>query len=87
AAARLSYALGLCDSALAEEVEDIVDKVGLPTRLSDLDPEALFAAMGTDKKWQAGHSRFVLLRGMCQPEIVEDVSKATVIQVLQEMVG
>ncbi|MBA3869161.1 MAG: 3-dehydroquinate synthase [Anaerolineae bacterium] len=87
AAARLSYALGLCDSALAEEVEDIVDKVGLPTRLSDLDPEALFAAMGTDKKWQAGHSRFVLLCGMCQPEIVEDVSKATVIQVLQEMVG
>jgi shikimate kinase/3-dehydroquinate synthase len=87
AAARLSYALGLCDSALAEEVEDIVDKVGLPTRLGDLDPEALFAAMGTDKKWQAGHSRFVLLRGMCQPEIVEDVSKTTVIQVLQEMVG
>jgi len=87
AAARLSYALGLCDSGLAEEVEDIVDKVGLPTRLGELDPEALFAAMGTDKKWQAGHSRFVLLRGMCQPEIVEDVAKATVIQVLQEMVG
>ena len=87
AAARLSYALGLCDSGLAEEVEDIVDKVGLPTRLGNFNPEALFAAMGTDKKWQAGHSRFVLLRGICQPEIVEDVSKATVIQVLQEMVG
>jgi len=28
-----------------------------------------------------------LLRGMCQPEIVEDVPKETVIQVLQEMVG
>ncbi len=87
AAARLSYALGLCDSGLAEEVEDIVDKVGLPTRLGELDAEALFAAMGTDKKWQAGHSRFVLLRGMCQPLIVEDVPKATIIQVLQEMAG
>lgn len=87
AAARLSYALGLCDSGLAEEVEDIVDKVGLPTRLGDLDAEALFAAMGTDKKWQSGHSRFVLLRGMCQPAIVEDVPKETVIQVLQEMAG
>jgi 3-dehydroquinate synthetase len=87
AAARLSYALGMCDSGLAEEVEDIVNKVGLPTRLGKRDPEVLFAAMGTDKKWQAGHSRFVLLRGMCQPEIVEDVPKATVIQVLQEMVG
>lgn len=87
AAARLSYALGLCDSGLAEEVEDIVNKVGLPTRLAKLDPEALFAAMGTDKKWQAGHSRFILLRGICRPEIVEDVPKATVIKILQEMVG
>lgn len=87
AAARLSYALGLCDSGLAEEVEDIVEKVGLPTRLGNLDAEALFAAMGTDKKWQAGHSRFVLLKGMCQPMIVEDVPKATVIQILKEMAG
>lgn len=87
AAARLSYALGLCDSGLAEEVEDIVDKVGLPTRLGNLDAEALFAAMGTDKKWQSGHSRFVLLKGMCQPMIVEDVPKATIIQILKEMAG
>jgi 3-dehydroquinate synthase len=87
AAARLSYALGLCDSGLAEEVEDIVEKVGLPTRLGSLDAEALFAAMGTDKKWQAGHSRFVLLKGMCQPTIVEDVPKATIIQILKEMAG
>ena len=87
AAARLSCGLGLCDSVFSGQVEDIVNKVGLPLRLGNLDPEALFAAMGTDKKWQAGHSRFVLLRGMCQPEIVEDVAKATVIQVLQEMVG
>ncbi|MBI1278493.1 MAG: 3-dehydroquinate synthase [Anaerolineaceae bacterium] len=87
AAARLSYALGLCNSELAEEVEDIVDKVGLPTRLGSLDAENLFSAMGTDKKWQAGHSRFILLRGICQPVIVEDVPKAAVIQVLQELAG
>ncbi len=87
AAVRLSYALGLCDSGLAEEVEDIVDKVGLPTRLGELDAEALFVAMGTDKKWQAGHSRFILLRGMCQPIVVEDVPKAKIIQVLKEMMG
>lgn len=85
AAARLSYALGLCDSNLAEEVEDVVTNIGLPTRLGKLDAEALFAAMGTDKKWQAGHSRFVLLKGMCQPTIVEDVPKETVIQILREM--
>ncbi len=87
AAARLSYALGLCDSSLAEEIEDVVDRVGLPTRLGTLDAHELLAAMGTDKKWQAGHSRFVLLKAMCEPTLVEDVPKATVIQVLQEMAG
>lgn len=85
AAARLSYALGLCNSNLAEEIEDVVSNIGLPTRLGKLDAESLFAAMGTDKKWQAGHSRFVLLKGMCQPTIVEDVPKETVIQILREM--
>ncbi|MCA0452728.1 MAG: 3-dehydroquinate synthase [Chloroflexi bacterium] len=85
AAVRLSAALGLCDSGLAEEVEDVVGNIGLPTRLGKLDAEALYAAMGTDKKWQAGHSRFVLLKGMCQPVIAEDVRKETVIQILREM--
>ncbi len=87
AAARLSFALGLCDSGLAEKVEDVVHGVGLPTRLGNLEAEALYAAMGTDKKWQSGRSRFVLLGGMCKPMIVEDVPKETVIHILQEMAG
>src|SRR5690606_5994867 len=56
AAVNLSYALGLCDSALPEDVEDLLMEVGLPTRTGGLDPEALYAAMGTDKKWKSGRS-------------------------------
>lgn len=85
AAARLSYAIGLCDSGLPEEVEDIVSQVGLPTRLGGLDPHALYAAMSTDKKWQGGHSRFILLRGVGQPEIVHDVPKETVLNILEQL--
>ena len=48
-----------------------------------LDPETLYAAMSTDKKWQGGHSRFVLLEGFGKPTIVRDVPRATVIEVLQ----
>jgi 3-dehydroquinate synthase len=85
AAARLSHALNLCDSSLTEKVEQIVKAVGLPTRLNGLDPESLYAAMGTDKKWQGGHSRFVLLRVLGQPTIVEDVPPETVIDVLAHL--
>jgi 3-dehydroquinate synthetase len=83
AAARLSHALGLCDAALPNEVKSLVGAVGLPTRLGSLDPEALYAAMGTDKKKQAGKLRFIVLRGVGAPEIVRDVPKDAVITVLK----
>jgi 3-dehydroquinate synthase len=85
AAARLSYALKLCDLALAERVEQIVKDVGLPTRLNGLDPELLYTAMATDKKWQNGHSRFVVLRKIGQPTVVEDVPPEIVLDVLTHL--
>ena len=85
AAARLSYALAMCDSALPEEVEDLLAVTGLPRRLNGLDVEAIYAAMATDKKWHNGRSRFILLRGVGQPEIVESVPKAAVLDVLRQM--
>lgn len=86
AAAKLSYALGLCDAALVEQVDTVLAEIGLPQRLTGLEPEALYAAMGTDKKWQAGRSRFVLLRGVGEPCIVENVPRETVIDVLKTMI-
>jgi 3-dehydroquinate synthase len=86
AAARLSHALSLCDAALVTQVEDVLTRIGLPTRMEGLDAEALYAAMSTDKKWMGGKSRFVLLRGIGQPMIVEDVPKREVIGVMQALI-
>ena len=87
AAARLSAALGMIDSGLADQVEAIVQRFGLPIRLGDLDPESLYAAMSTDKKWQGGHSRFVLLEALGEPVIIEDVPAEQVVEVLAELRG
>jgi 3-dehydroquinate synthase len=87
AAARLSAALGLLDKASAEQVESIVRRFGLPTRLGSLDPELLYPAMATDKKWQGGHSRFVLLEGFGKPTIVKDVPPERVIEALSSLRG
>jgi 3-dehydroquinate synthase len=83
AAAHLSHTLGLCAAELVEQIDMILAETGLPRRLHGLDSQALYAAMATDKKWQQGKSRFILLRGICQPEIVESVPKDTVIAVLE----
>lgn len=85
AAARLSVDLDMCDAGLSEQVEQIIAKVGLPTRLNGMTSEAVYSAMGTDKKWLSGRNRFVLLRGIGQPEIVENVPKEAVIRVLESL--
>lgn len=85
AAVKLSHALNRCEAALVEQVDTLLAEIGLPRRLQGLDAHALLAAMGTDKKWQSGRNRFILLRGICQPEIVEGVPPEKVIAVLGEM--
>ncbi|MBZ0301712.1 MAG: 3-dehydroquinate synthase [Anaerolineae bacterium] len=85
AAAQLSYALALCDSDLPEMVEDLLVVTGLPRRLNGLDAEAIYAAMATDKKWKNGRSRFILMGGVGQPRIVEDVPRSAVMDVLRQL--
>jgi len=83
AAARLSHRLGLCGEDVPTFVEDILTETGLPTQMGDLPSDALWAAMHTDKKWAAGKSRFVLLRGFQQPCIIEGVDQADVYAILE----
>lgn len=85
AAAKLSHRLGLCDPALVEQVDAVLSRIGLERTTQGLEPEAIYAAMSTDKKWKNGKSYFILLRGIGQPLIMENVPKDDVIRVLDEM--
>jgi 3-dehydroquinate synthase len=85
AAAHLSERIGLCKADIADEVEQLVKSIGLPTRTGNLDSEALYSAMSTDKKWLSGSSRFILLKDIGQPQIVEGVAKRDVIAVLEAL--
>ena len=89
AALQLSERLGLCAAGLAERFAGVLERIGLPRRLEgrqapeEMTAAALYAAMATDKKWVGGRSRFVLLRGIGQPEIVWDVPRDEVLAVLK----
>jgi 3-dehydroquinate synthase len=85
AAAKLSYRLGLCEADLIDTIDALLADAGLPRSTGNLNPDSLYEAMKTDKKWKHGVSRFILLEGMNQATIVEDVPREDVIAVLSEM--
>ena len=80
-AAKLSCRLGLIDARLVEQIEGILTQIGLPLDI-DLDADLWYEAMSTDKKWQGGQSRFVLLEGLGEATIVEGLPKADVLAIL-----
>jgi 3-dehydroquinate synthetase len=85
AALRLSCALNMCDTALVSQMESLLSGLGLPIRSGGLDPDAVYAAMQTDKKRKNGKLRFVLLRGIGNPDVVENVDPALVKKILGEI--
>jgi 3-dehydroquinate synthase len=80
-AALLSQKLGMIDGDLVGQIQSILQQIGLPTDI-DLDPETWYAAMSTDKKWKAGRSRFVLLKGLGEATVVEGLPKEDILAVL-----
>jgi shikimate kinase/3-dehydroquinate synthase len=86
AALRLSARLEYGKPELVGQIEALLRGVGLPVRASGLDAEAVYAAMATDKKWRAGKSRFILLKRVGEPVIVEDVPPGEVMAVLAEVI-
>jgi 3-dehydroquinate synthase len=62
-AARLSARLGRIDPERAARLESIIERAGLPTKTSGIEPRRLVELMRTDKKALEGSQRFVLLDG------------------------
>jgi 3-dehydroquinate synthase len=74
---RFSAALGLCHENDAARVGRHIDSVGLPSTFGDvpvtLTMEGLTAAMAQDKKVKDGRIRFVLVRGIGEAFVADDV--------------
>ncbi len=79
-AANLSARLGVCPPALQSEIETILSAHHLPTRIpADLPAAALYKAMWTDKKKAAGKLRFILLRGIGDAFVTEELIEETAV--------
>jgi 3-dehydroquinate synthase len=74
-AARVAEAAGLAPAGLAAGHVALLRSLGLPVGGVDLDPDAVLAAMATDKKHHRG-LRLVLLREVGRPEVVPAPERA-----------
>ncbi len=60
AACRIAVEVGTASVERAERIEALLDRLDLATTPLDLDPGAVLAALGTDKKHRGGRLRWVL---------------------------
>ena len=80
-AALLSRNLGFIDDKLVGQIQRILWQIGLPTDIA-LDPFRWYAAMSTDKKWQSGMTRLVVLKALGEAAVVEGLPREEIMAVL-----
>ncbi len=88
----LSARLGLCDGQDAARFSRHLGELGLPTGLSSIPGMAwsapdLIRRMGSDKKVKDGMLTFILLRGIGEAFITQDVSRDDLSALLQEAIA
>nr|WP_290670100.1 3-dehydroquinate synthase [Ardenticatena sp.] len=81
-AARLAARLGMADESLERRITRVLKRLGLPTTYP-ADAEAVWRAMQFDKKKRGRQLRFILPRDVGQVEVVRDVPREAVLEVLR----
>lgn len=70
-AANVAEELGWIDRALVDRHLELLKRAGLPTEIEGVNEEIILNRMVLDKKGVKGTPRFVLLKAVGQPELVE----------------
>jgi 3-dehydroquinate synthase len=84
AATKLSQRLGLVGEETVQRVAAVLAAAGLPVRAPDFGEQRYLDLMGHDKKVEGGRARFVVLRGIGQALVTNEVPRETLTGVLRE---
>jgi 3-dehydroquinate synthase len=85
AEAHLAERLNLADATTVAQQRRLLDRLGLPVRAGDVDPEAVLTAITHDKKARDGRVPFVLAPRLGDFRVVYDVPPAEVRAVLRAL--
>jgi 3-dehydroquinate synthase len=82
AAARIANRMHILNADDLNKLEDIIKEAGLPVKMPELDVRQVIDVMKHDKKVQQDRLRFVLLKSIGHAFVTDDVSPASVEEVL-----
>jgi shikimate kinase / 3-dehydroquinate synthase len=85
AATRMAAELGECNPALLTRVTNLLDRLGLPTRLAGYTADEIIAAMRHDKKRAGSTLRFIIPRRLGDVTIINDPGLEIVQRALAEI--
>ena len=82
AAARIANKLGRLGKSEVNRLRVLIEQVGLPTEIPDLDIEKIMRSMQHDKKVRGGRVKFVLLKSIGDAVVTDDVAPSLIKEVL-----
>lgn len=82
-AAAISLKLKLCSSIQRDRLERLLTKAGLPQRIQGVTVSAVLASIAHDKKNLSRKNRFVLMKNIGSPKVVEGISEDLVRKTLE----
>jgi 3-dehydroquinate synthase len=82
AAAEISRRMGVLGEKEVSRLEKVIEKAGLPTKMPDIDKDAVMEAMKHDKKVRRDRVRFVLLKSIGNAFVSDGVDPSLVEEVL-----
>ncbi|HIE32641.1 MAG TPA: 3-dehydroquinate synthase, partial [Thermodesulfobacteriaceae bacterium] len=86
AAARLSEALGVAEEPVAERIEALLERLGLPVRFpKEVSSEKLLRFLASDKKVWHGRLTMVLLKRIGEFAFYEDPPAEKIMEVLEKL--
>jgi 3-dehydroquinate synthase len=84
-AAMISQQVGLLFQEVVDRQKALLERFGLTTTFSGVDIERLLQAMELDKKVRGKKVRWVLLRGIGQPVVRDDVPREVAMGVIRKL--
>lgn len=87
ASANLAARIGQCPPSLQDQIESVLQKIGLPIRLPRMSPELILKAMENDKKRQKEKIQFVLPAQIGQTFVSSNIEKPEILETLKELMA
>jgi 3-dehydroquinate synthase len=86
-AARISVTMGLLAASQELRINRLITSVGLPEKITGVRLAKVLRFLRHDKKFTAGHNRFVLAKKIGQSVVVNDIPVPIITQAIQAYLG